>query len=58
MEASTKAAKTAEETVVEKEPDMKDFYNSYDRFATSDTEKKKYQDYWSRFSKRCCKKNS
>lgn len=33
------------ETVVEKEPDMKDFYNSYDRFATSDAEKKKYQDY-------------
>ena len=38
------------ETVVEKEPDMKDFYNSYDRFATSDAEKKKYQDYLSSLS--------
>lgn len=32
-------------TVVEENPDLTDFYNTYDRFATSDTEKKKYQDY-------------
>lgn len=32
-------------TVVEDNPDLTDFYNTYDRFATSDTEKKKYQDY-------------
>lgn len=33
------------ETVVEKESDMNDFYNTYDRFAVSEDEKKKYQDY-------------
>ena len=33
------------ETVVEKESDMNDFYNTYDRFAVTDSEKKKYQDY-------------
>ncbi|WP_395784858.1 M1 family metallopeptidase [Aquirufa sp.] len=32
-------------TVVEENPDLTDFYNTYDRFATSDAEKKKYQDY-------------
>lgn len=32
-------------TVVEDNPDLTDFYNTYDRFATSDAEKKKYQDY-------------
>ncbi|MHA8051099.1 M1 family metallopeptidase [Aquirufa sp. ROCK-SH2] len=33
------------ETVVEKESDMNDFYNTFDRFAVSEDEKKKYQDY-------------
>jgi hypothetical protein len=32
-------------TVVEENPDLTDFYNTYDRFATTDAEKKKYQDY-------------
>ena len=32
-------------TFVEENPDLTDFYNTYDRFATSDAEKKKYQDY-------------
>jgi hypothetical protein len=32
-------------TVVEENPDLTDFYNTYDRFATSDAEKKKYQEY-------------
>ena len=32
-------------TVVEENPDLTDFYNTYDRFATSEAEKKKYQDY-------------
>ena len=29
-------------TVVEENPDMKDFYNSYDRFATNEFDKKKF----------------
>lgn len=33
------------ETVVEKEKDMNDFYNTYDRFAPTDTDKKKYEAY-------------
>jgi Peptidase family M1 domain len=32
-------------TVVEENPDMKDFYNSYDRFATNEGDKKKYDQY-------------
>ncbi|MEY3646312.1 MAG: hypothetical protein RL127_1020 [Bacteroidota bacterium] len=32
-------------TFVEENPDLTDFYNTYDRFATTDTEKKKHQDY-------------
>ncbi len=32
-------------TVVEENPDLTDFYNTYDRFATTDAEKKKYQEY-------------
>ena len=32
-------------TVVEENPDLTDFYNTYDRFAATDAEKKKYQDY-------------
>lgn len=31
------------ETVVEKDPNMKDFYNSYDRYAVTDQDKKKYE---------------
>jgi hypothetical protein len=30
-------------TVVEENPDMRDFYNSYDRFATSEADKKKFE---------------
>jgi Peptidase family M1 domain len=33
------------ESVVEKNPDMKDFYNSYDPFAVTETDKKKYETY-------------
>jgi hypothetical protein len=33
------------ETVVEADETMKDFYNSYDRFAVTDTDKKKYEAY-------------
>ena len=32
-------------TFVEENPDLTDFYNTYDRFAATDTEKKKHQDY-------------
>ena len=32
-------------TVVEENPDLTDFYNTYDRFAPTDADKKKYQDY-------------
>ncbi len=31
------------QTVVEANPDMRDFYNSYDRFATSEAEKKRFE---------------
>ncbi len=34
-----------QKTVVEENPDMKDFYNSYDRFATNEGDKKKYDQY-------------
>jgi Peptidase family M1 domain len=37
-------------TFVEENPDLTDFYNTYDRFATTETEKKKYQDYLSSLS--------
>ncbi len=37
-------------TVVEENPDLTDFYNTYDRFATTDAEKKKYQEYLSGLS--------
>ncbi len=30
-------------TVVEENPDMKDFYNSYDRFAATEADKKRYE---------------
>lgn len=30
-------------TVVEENPDMRDFYNSYDKFATSEADKKKFE---------------
>jgi hypothetical protein len=33
------------QTVVEADETMKDFYNSYDRFAVTDTDKKKYEAY-------------
>jgi Peptidase family M1 domain len=33
------------ETVVEKNPDMKDFYNSYDPYKVTETDKKKYDAY-------------
>ena len=32
-------------TVVEENPDLTDFYNTYDRFAPTEADKKKYQDY-------------
>ena len=32
-------------TVVEENPDLTDFYNTYDRFAPTDADKKKYEDY-------------
>ena len=32
-------------TFVEENPDLTDFYNTFDRFATTETEKKKHQDY-------------
>ena len=38
-------AATKAETVVAKDSTMKDFYNSYDPYAVTDTDKKKYQDY-------------
>lgn len=31
------------ETVVEKDPSMKDFYNNYDRYAVTDQDQKKYE---------------
>jgi Peptidase family M1 domain len=34
-----------QKTVVEENPDMKDFYNSYDKFAANDGDKKKYDQY-------------
>jgi len=37
-------------TFVEENPDLTDFYNTYDRFATTETEKKKHQDYLSGLS--------
>ncbi|MDT8887981.1 M1 family metallopeptidase [Aquirufa sp. LEPPI-3A] len=37
-------------TFVEENPDLTDFYNTYDRFATTETDKKKYQDYLSGLS--------
>lgn len=37
--------KDIKETVVEANPNMKDFYNSYDRYAVTDAEKKKYAEY-------------
>lgn len=43
--ANTRNKTDIPETVVEKDPDMKDFYNNWDRFAANDEEKKKYQDY-------------
>ena len=33
------------ESVVEKNPDMKDFYNSYDPYAVTEADKKKYETY-------------
>ena len=33
------------ETVVETDPTMRDFYNTYDRYAVSDADKKKYEQY-------------
>ena len=33
------------ETVVEKNPDMKDFYNSYDPYQVTEADKKKYDNY-------------
>jgi hypothetical protein len=33
------------QTEVEKNPDLKDFYNSYDRYAVTDADKKKYEAY-------------
>ena len=38
-------AATQAETVVAKDSTMKDFYNSYDPYAVTDADKKKYQDY-------------
>ncbi|MDZ7934168.1 MAG: M1 family metallopeptidase [Emticicia sp.] len=38
------------ETVVEADSTMKDFYNSYDRFAVTDADKKKYEQYLSTLS--------
>ncbi len=34
-----------QKTVVEENPDMKDFYNSYDKFAINEGDKKKYDQY-------------
>jgi hypothetical protein len=38
-------AATKAETVVAQDSSMRDFYNSYDPYAVTDTDKKKYQDY-------------
>ena len=38
-------AATQAETVVAKDSTMKDFYNTYDPYAVTDADKKKYQDY-------------
>ncbi|MCK8491581.1 M1 family metallopeptidase [Spirosoma sp. RP8] len=38
-------AATQAESVVAKDSTMRDFYNSYDPYAVTDTDKKKYQDY-------------
>ncbi|UHG90944.1 M1 family metallopeptidase [Spirosoma oryzicola] len=38
-------AATQAESVVAKDSSMRDFYNSYDPYAVTDTDKKKYQDY-------------
>ncbi|MDP5120034.1 MAG: M1 family metallopeptidase [Spirosomaceae bacterium] len=38
------------ETVVEADPTMKDFYNSYDEFAVTDNDKKKYEKFLSTLS--------
>nr|MCU0339954.1 M1 family metallopeptidase [Spirosomataceae bacterium] len=37
--------KDIKETVVEKNPDMKDFYNSYDPYKVTDNDKKRYEAY-------------
>ncbi|MFD1819727.1 hypothetical protein SAMN04515674_114121 [Pseudarcicella hirudinis] len=37
--------KDIKQSVVEKDADMKDFYNSYDKFAVTDADKKKYEQY-------------
>jgi hypothetical protein len=37
--------KDIKETVVEKNPDMKDFYNSYDPYNVTEADKKKYETY-------------
>ncbi len=38
-------AATRNQTVVEQDSTMKDFYNRYDQFAVTDQDRKKYQDY-------------
>jgi Peptidase family M1 domain len=38
------------ETVVERNPDLKDFYNSYDKYVVSDADKKKQEAYLSSLS--------
>ena len=38
------------ETVVEADPTMRDFYNTYDRYAVTDADKKKYEQYLSTLS--------
>jgi hypothetical protein len=35
--------KDISQTVVEANPDMRDFYNSYDRYATSEADKKRFE---------------
>lgn len=43
--SKTRDAATKAETVVSQDSTMKDFYNGYDPYAVTDTDKKKYQDY-------------
>jgi hypothetical protein len=43
--ANTRNKNDIKETAVEKNPDLKDFYNSYDKYAPSEADKKRQEQY-------------